>query len=606
MTNPSNSFEVVLQPIGRRITVPSGLTVLDATRLAGVELVAICGGEGVCGTCRVRVTEGSVSPLNLNEEGELTDDDIKIGYRLACQAQILSNVRIDIPPESFSSPQRLQVEGQEIPTELDPLVAFSDVLIPSANLTDLRSDLTRLRSVLPPAIPADIKIPLSLAKKIPGKIRSEKGSVRLAIRGGELVSILSAGLPLYGLAVDIGTTKLAAYLVDLGNGETVAKTGAMNPQITYGEDVISRITYANENANGAETLQSRLVETLNNILQELRKSVDIEQDQVVDAVMVGNTAMHHLLAGLPVRQLGESPYVAAVGEAMEFKAREIGLQLAEGAYIFMPPNIAGYVGADHVAMLLGADLSNVTRTTVALDIGTNTEISLFHNGRHFSCSCASGPAFEGAHINNGMRAAPGAIERVRIEGDKVLVQTIGDEPATGICGSGILDVIAELIKNGLLDKRGLLSGTHPALQNITGKTEFVLVPASKTATHKDISVSRQDVNEIQLAKAAIRAGVEVLLSQAGIEDKDIERFIVAGAFGTYLDISSAVQIGMFPDIPRDRFEQIGNAAGGGARKLLISRHQRQLADRIAGNVNYVELATHPNFMKIYVKALAFG
>jgi uncharacterized 2Fe-2S/4Fe-4S cluster protein (DUF4445 family) len=606
MTNPSNSFEVVLQPIGRRITVPSGLTVLDATRLAGVELVAICGGEGVCGTCRVRVTEGSVSPLNLNEEGELTDDDIKIGYRLACQAQILSNVRIDIPPESFSSPQRLQVEGQEIPTELDPLVAFSDVLIPSANLTDLRSDLTRLRSVLPPAIPADIKIPLSLAKKIPGKIRSEKGSVRLAIRGGELVSILSAGLPLYGLAVDIGTTKLAAYLVDLGNGETVAKTGAMNPQITYGEDVISRITYANENVNGAETLQSRLVETLNNILQELRKSVDIEQDQVVDAVMVGNTAMHHLLAGLPVRQLGESPYVAAVGEAMEFKAREIGLQLAEGAYIFMPPNIAGYVGADHVAMLLGADLSNVTRTTVALDIGTNTEISLFHNGRHFSCSCASGPAFEGAHINNGMRAAPGAIERVRIEGDKVLVQTIGDEPATGICGSGILDVIAELIKNGLLDKRGLLSGTHPALQNITGKTEFVLVPASKTATHKDISVSRQDVNEIQLAKAAIRAGVEVLLSQAGIEDKDIERFIVAGAFGTYLDISSAVQIGMFPDIPRDRFEQIGNAAGGGARKLLISRHQRQLADRIAGNVNYVELATHPNFMKIYVKALAFG
>jgi len=606
MKTPTSSFEVILQPIGRRITVPSGLSVLDAARLAGVELVAICGGEGICGTCRVRVTEGSVSPLNLNEEGELSDEDIKKGFRLACQAQILSNVRIDIPPESFSSPQRLQVEGQEIPTELDPLVAFSDVLIPSANLTDLRSDLTRLRSILSPAIPADIKIPLNLAKKIPGKIRSEKGRVRLAIHGGELVSILSAGLPLYGLAVDIGTTKLAAYLVDLSTGETIAKTGAMNPQITYGEDVISRITYANENPNGAEILRSRLVETLNNLLQEFRKAVNIEQDQVVESVMVGNTAMHHLLSGLPVRQLGESPYVAAVGEAMEFKATEIGLQMAEGANLFMPPNIAGYVGSDHVAMLLGADLSHVTRTTVALDIGTNTEISLFHNGNHYSCSCASGPAFEGAHINNGMRAAPGAIERVRIDGEEVLVQTIGDEPAIGICGSGILDIIAELIRNGLLDKRGLLGGVHPSLRTTAGKTEFVLAPASTTASNKDVTISRQDVNEIQLAKAAIRAGVEVLLNQAGIQDMDIERFIVAGAFGTYLDIGSAVRIGMFPDIPRDRFEQIGNAAGGGARKLLVSRHQRQLADCIASKVNYVELATHPNFMKIYVKALAFG
>jgi uncharacterized 2Fe-2S/4Fe-4S cluster protein (DUF4445 family) len=603
--DPVKSFEVILQPIGRRITVPKGATVLDAARLAGVELVAICGGEGVCGTCKVRVVEGQLSEINLNEEGELSSDELQKGFRLACQAEILSNVRIDIPPESFTTAQRLQVEGQEIPTELDPLVTAVDVHVPPANLADLRSDLSRLRSALPASIPVELKISLELARIIPGCIRSEKGEVRLAVRQNELVSILPAGKKLYGLAVDIGTTKLAAYLVNLESGETAEKAGAMNPQIAYGEDVISRISYANEHAEGARTLQARLVETLNNLLADLSGQAHLLPEQVVEAVLVGNTAMHHLCAGLPVKQLGESPYVAAVGEAIEYPGRDIGLHLAEGAYVYMPPNIAGYVGADHVAMLLGADLSQVSKTTVALDIGTNTEISLFHAGNHYSCSCASGPAFEGAHIQHGMRAAPGAIERVRIEEDIVRVQTIGDEPAVGICGSGILDVIAELRKNGLLDKRGILKGSHPAMRVNEGKTEFILVPPEKSGTHKDVTVNRQDVNEIQLAKAAIRAGVEVLLVEAGIQDADIERFIVAGAFGTYLDIESAVRIGMFPDILRELFSQVGNAAGAGARKLLVSRHQRQLADKLSRDVNYVELANHPDFMKIYVRALAF-
>jgi uncharacterized 2Fe-2S/4Fe-4S cluster protein (DUF4445 family) len=603
--DPVKSFEVILQPIGRRITVPKGATVLDAARLAGVELVAICGGEGVCGTCKVRVVEGQFSEINLNEEGELSSDELQKGFRLACQAEILSNVRIDIPPESFTTAQRLQVEGQEIPTELDPLVTAVDVHVPPANLADLRSDLSRLRSALPASIPVELKISLELARIIPGCIRSEKGEVRLAVRQNELVSILPAGKKLYGLAVDIGTTKLAAYLVNLESGETAEKAGAMNPQIAYGEDVISRISYANEHAEGARTLQARLVETLNNLLADLSGQAHLLPEQVVEAVLVGNTAMHHLCAGLPVKQLGESPYVAAVGEAIEYPGRDIGLHLAEGAYVYMPPNIAGYVGADHVAMLLGADLSQVSKTTVALDIGTNTEISLFHAGNHYSCSCASGPAFEGAHIQHGMRAAPGAIERVRIEEDIVRVQTIGDEPAVGICGSGILDVIAELRKNGLLDKRGILKGSHPAMRVNEGKTEFILVPPEKSGTHKDVTVNRQDVNEIQLAKAAIRAGVEVLLVEAGIQDADIERFIVAGAFGTYLDIESAVRIGMFPDILRELFSQVGNAAGAGARKLLVSRHQRQLADKLSRDVNYVELANHPDFMKIYVRALAF-
>ena len=600
------SHDVILQPIGRRVTIPDGSTVLDAARLAGVELVTICGGEGVCGTCKIRLVEGQLSEVNSKEECEFSSEELNEGFRLACQAEILGDIRIEIPPESFSTPQRLQVEGQEIPTELDPIVTGLDVKTQPASLKDLRSDLTRLRSALAKSNRADFQININVVANLPTLLRSENGEIRLVFRKNELVSILPSGSKLVGLAVDIGTTKLAAYLVDLETGETLAKAGAMNPQIAYGEDVISRISYANDHLDGAKILQSRLVETLNKLLENLTKEVNIDQAQVVEAVMVGNTAMHHLFSGLPVKQLGESPYVAAVGESLSFVGRDIGLELATGANVYMPPNIAGYVGADHVAMLLGADLFQVNQTTIALDIGTNTEISLFHAGKHYSCSCASGPAFEGAHIQAGMRAAQGAIERVQIDGMEIRVQTIGDEPAVGICGSGILDVIAELKKNKLLDKKGVLKGDHPALREKEKNTHFVLVPAERTGTGKDVSISRQDINEIQLAKAAIRAGVEVLLAEAGIHDEDIQSFIVAGAFGTYLDISSAIQIGMFPDIPRQRFKQIGNAAGAGARKLLVSMYQRQMADTLADKVKYVELATHPDFMKIYVKALAFA
>lgn len=645
MTKPN--YEVVLQPIGRRIEVPAGTNLLDAARLAGVELVAICGGEGTCGTCRVRPVSGQLSPRTLTEQAELSDGDLVAGDRLACQAEVLSDVRVDIPPESLTTPQRLQLEGQEIPTALDPVVVPLEVEVPPPSLSDLRSDLTRLRDVLTGFGHADLRFSLPVSADLPEKLRANNWRIRLALRGDEVVAVLppislttddcsliTDHCSLYGLAVDVGTTKLAAYLVNLETGETAAKAGAMNPQIAYGEDVISRIAYVNDHPDEAQTLQAKLVERLDHLVDELCAEAKVSRAQVVEAVIVGNTAMHHLFAGLPVKQLGEAPYVAAVGEAMEFPASQVGLELAVGAYVYLPPNIAGYIGADHVSMLLGAGVAEVIeprssedreerltfakedntsrssslrgKTILALDIGTNTEISLFHAGTHYSCSCASGPAFEGAHITDGMRAAPGAIERVRIDGEAVQVHTIGGGAPVGICGSGILDAVAELLKSGLLDARGVLKGLHPLLRVDNNKPKFILTPAEKSGAGRDVAVSRQDVNEIQLAKGAIRAGIEILLKEAGIEDKDIHSFIVAGAFGTYLDLESAIRIGMFPDLPRPRFKQVGNAAGGGARRLLVSKKQRKLADEIACEANYIELAVHPDFMQAYVKALAFG
>lgn len=609
------TFHLDLQPIGKRIDVPAGTNLLDACQQAGVELVAICGGAGVCGTCRVHLLKGQLSDFSLTEMEELTDDERAAGIRQACQVEVLSDIVIEIPPESLSATQRLSIEGTEDDFEWEQKIVQSfDVETVPATLTDLRPDTTRVLDALctnegpfdlPLTTPYEFTFDSEAVKSLAGILRGNDWKARVVIRHtDEIVAFLPPETPVFGLAVDIGTTKVAAYLVDMDSGETVAKSGAMNPQIAYGEDIISRIRYINDHpADGLKTLQGRIIETLNNLVDELSKEAKVKREQIVEAVIVGNTAMHHIFAGLPVKQLGDAPYMATVGEALSIKARDLGLKLAAGGTIYLPPNIAGFVGADHVAMLVGAGLHDVNETIVALDIGTNTELSLYHQGRHWSCSCPSGPAFEGAHIEDGMRAAPGAVERVRIEGDEVKVHTIGNADAVGICGSGILDAIAECQKAGLLTQKGAFTGTHPRLRGSGTAAEFVLVPAAKSKTGRDVRMTRRDVNEIQLAKGAVRAGAEALLDVAGIKAEELQQVILAGAFGTYLDLDSAVGIGMLPRTERTRYQQIGNAAGTGARRMLVSVEQREIAENIARDVEFVELAKHPSFTKIYSQAL---
>jgi uncharacterized 2Fe-2S/4Fe-4S cluster protein (DUF4445 family) len=304
-----------------------------------------------------------------------------------------------------------------------------------------------------------------------------------------------------------------------------------------------------------------------------------------------------------VAQLGASPYIAAVTEPLDIEAEYLGLVLAPGAKIYLPPNIAGYVGADHVSMLLATETWQAQAPTIALDIGTNTEISLAVDNQILSCSCASGPAFEGAHIHAGMRAAPGAVEYVRIYGDDIRVQTIGNRPAVGICGSGILDVVAELRAADIVGRTGRFQQQHPRVVPYKGGGAFLLVESKNTGNSHDVLVTRRDVNEIQLAKGAIRAGVDVLLTEAGLTYNDLEAFVVAGAFGTYLDLKSATRIGMFPPLPLDRFRQVGNAAGAGARQMLVSQSRRYTAESIVDRVRYIELTAHPDFTDVYMGAM---
>jgi uncharacterized 2Fe-2S/4Fe-4S cluster protein (DUF4445 family) len=598
----NDSVEIDLQPVGRRTTITTEQTLLDAAQAAGVELVAVCGGTGTCATCRVRVMTGELTPVTANEEFELDAAELAAGYRLACQVKPLSDVRVDIPPESLTTPQRTQVEGREVEIELDPVVLPIEVQLPAPDLFDLRSDVTRLKAALGDQA---ISIGYAALTDLSDRLRRYHWSARVARRNASVIAVLPRESRLIGLAVDVGTTKLAAYLVDLEQGHTVAKLGAMNPQIAYGEDVISRIAYCNRHVDGRATLQRKLIETLNLLIGEMCREANITRDQIVEAVIVGNTAMHHLFAGLPVQQLGMSPYVAAISDALEVRARDLGLEIAPEAPIYLPPNIAGFVGADHVAMLLATDTWHTAKTVVALDIGTNTEITVAHRGQLICCSCASGPAFEGAHITAGMRAAPGAIERVQISDGEVHLHTIGQQPPVGICGSGILDAIAEMLQVGLLNSRGLLNKEHPRVRVHDRKTEFVLAPAMFSGHGRDVMITRGDVNEIQLAKSAIRVGIDVLLAECGVTAADIDEFIVAGAFGTYLDLNSAVRIGMFPDLPRERFQQVGNAAGTGARQMLVSAQRRRLAQDLAQRDRYIELTTYPDFTSRFVAALYF-
>lgn len=604
-------YSIEFEPIGRRGERPEGETLLQAAQALGVDLVSICGGAGTCGRCKVQVMAGAVSPVSERERKALSDAELQQGFRLACRATPLSDCRVHVPPESLTAPQRTQVEGLAVPVQPDPAVRAYEVQPEPASLDDPRADDARLQAALLRVRPdSALHFDLALLQQLsphlreadaPGGAVREPPQLSLALRGSEVVAAGPAGTRWLGLAVDIGSTKIAGYLVDLESGQTLAAQGLMNPQIAYGEDIIARLNHAGKGAAEAARLQELLVSALNGLAAGLCREVGAQPAQIVDAVAVGNTAIHHLLLRLPVGQLAQSPYVPAVSAPLDVKARDLGLALAPGAYLHTLPNIAGFVGADHVAMLLATGVAEAHGLTLAIDIGTNTEMCLAADGELMSASCASGPAFEGAHIRCGMRAAPGAIERVRIDGDQVICQTIGHQPPVGICGSGLLDAVAQLSLCGVLDRTGRLRD-HPRVRQGESGREFVLAGADEGAGQA-ITLSQRDVRELQLAKGAIRSGIDLLLAANGRRAEEVERVILAGAFGTYIDVVSAIAIGMLPGLPLERFQQVGNAAGTGARLALVSQAMRRAAAELAGRVRYLELARAPGFARTFAQAM---
>jgi uncharacterized 2Fe-2S/4Fe-4S cluster protein (DUF4445 family) len=604
-------FTIDFEPIGRRGECDNDQSLLDCARQLNVDIVSICGGIGNCERCKVQVIAGQVTKPTLEEEASLTKEEITQGYRLACQAYPLSDVKLHVPPESLTAPQRTQIEGLEVDVMPEPPVHGFDLSLSVPTLDSPIADDVNLWNSLgvswiAPASggiydnPTYREIDFHVQQTLSKKLRDLDWNVRVALRGNELIALDAPGTRWLGLAVDIGTTKIAGYLVDMETGKTPASRGLMNPQISYGEDVISRIVAASKSEENALKLQTLLSDALNQLAVDLCAEIKADPTHIAEAVVVGNTAIHHLFLRLPVKQLGLAPYIPAIRSAVDLKAREIGLQIAPGAYVHLLPNIAGYVGADHVALLLATRMAEAEKTTLAIDIGTNTEICLSHRGHMTSVSCASGPALEGAHIKFGMRAAPGAIEHVRLSGERLEIQTIGGETPVGICGSGLLDVVAQLRLNQVLDRNGKMAPDgHSFMRNNNGTVEFLL---AEREGQGPITISQKDVRELQLAKAAIRLGVQALVIAEGITENDVEQVIIAGAFGTYINIESAITIGMLPALPLERYKQVGNAAGTGARLALISQSQRTKAQEIAQQDGYIELAAVPNFARKFAEA----
>ncbi|MBS7624714.1 DUF4445 domain-containing protein [Candidatus Bathyarchaeota archaeon] len=596
---------ITFQPEGKRVEVPPGNTILDAAKAAGVDLISICGGMGRCGKCRVIVEDKgeNVSPLTEIEHRLLSDHEISLGYRLACQAIIKGPLPVRIPEESRTGRQRLQIEGIETPVYLEPSVKKYFIEVPPPNLQDIRSDVDRLIDTLREKYGLEnLAIEYAILKDLPLVLRESGWKVTVVVWDGKNIIGVEPGDTtnrMFGCAFDIGTTKIAGYLLDLNTGRVLAVDSLVNPQILYGEDVISRIAYASRGSNELSDIQRAVIDGVNKILKSLIDKTGVKSSEIYEMTVVGNTAMHHLFLGICPKYVALSPYAPAIKRSINVRARELGVEVNQNGNIHLLPLIGGFVGADTVAVILATRIHERDEICMALDIGTNTEVVLGNKREILACSCASGPAFEGAHIKYGMRAASGAIEKVKINPENLDVEykTVDGIKPRGLCGSAIVDAIAEMFRAGVIDIFGTFNKniSSPRLRLGSDGYEFVLAWKHETAIDRDIVITQRDIREIQLAKAAIHTGCMILMRKMGVKEADISTLFIAGAFGSYLNPASARTIGMYPEIPLERVKVVGNAAGTGARMALVSNSKRKEAEEISKSVKYIELGAERDF-----------
>ncbi len=600
-------YIVDFEPLGQRGRCRDSESILDCARRLSIEISGVCGGRGTCGTCRIQVTSGQLSEPTRSELDSLSPQELNDGWRLACQASPAADCRVVIPPESMSFSQRIQLEGLEVAVSPQPAVKAYHIKLTPPTLSNQQADADRLLTALNKKYKLSCTdIDIAVLRTLSKEIRARKWDFQVSVRDNEVIALGKHPGQNVGLAVDIGTTTIAGYLVDPDSGQTLATQGVMNPQIGYGEDIISRINYSVKSSRHARRMQKLAVDKLNELASSLCSEAGADIGTIVDAVVVGNTAMHHLCLALPVKQLALTPFVPAVEAALDVRARDLGLRIAQGAYVHFPPVIAGFIGADHVATLLAAESSAADGPVIVLDIGTNTEVSLVNGNSVTATSCASGPAFEGGHIKHGMRAGKGAIERLRITGNEVSYQTIENAPPAGICGSGVLDAMAQLYLAGAIDEGGRFKSDHPLVSTGSSNGEFVIAEREEKDGDQAITITQRDIRELQLAKAAIRTGIQLLLEDSGIVEEQVKQVVIAGAFGSYIDLSSAVAVGLLPSLPLDNFRQVGNAAGMGAKLALISIAERNRAIALASRVRYLELASTPEFRKTFIEAGFIG
>ncbi len=608
--------KIVFIPQNKEITVESGTNLLKAADQAGLYVEGDCAGKGTCGKCKVKIVKGDGGNPTKAEQKHLSEKELSEGWILSCQKKAKEDLTIEVPVQKAAYLRKTTLAGGVEDMEADPMVEKIAVKLSRPAVKDQTADLERLLQQLERE---DLSVELRELSKLPGMLRDNNYSVTAAIIGKRIISIEPGDTSdqLYGIAFDFGTTTIMGSLLDLQKAEVIAVAAATNPQNIYGADVISRINYASEGEDELKMLQKKVIEAANEIISDLLKQTKVAKDRVYEIVAVGNTTMSHLFMGVDPTYLAPAPFIPAYSRALEVEASELNLTINPAGRVIFLPNIAGYVGSDTLGVILATEMDQNSSDCAAIDIGTNGELVLAANGRLMACSTAAGPAFEGAQIKQGMRASAGAVEAVQYIDNDFKISTIDDAPARGICGSGLIDAAAALVDAGLINATGKLINPEEnpdqvpekfktRLKQAEGGMEFILVSGGDSESGEDIVLSQSDLRELQLAKGAIYAGLKILLKEAELKENDLDKILLAGAFGNYVRKESALTIGLLPQLSPEKIVAVGNAAGDGSRMALASKKVRERAFGLPEIVEHLELSTRQDFQEIFVDALKFG
>jgi len=618
-----NKYFVAFYPDDVAVLVEPGTTILQAAALAGIELKSTCGAIGTCGRCAVKLKQGKIDYRN---ESRISLKLREQGYVIACQARVAGNLVIEVPKDSRlvehqvllgKSPVLLAEKKYDLTKgfAFKPLCTKLFLELKPPTREENTSDWVRVKNEIKKyRVEKDITISLAGMRMLTETLRQGdwRITVTLVSLNGSTSEIVRiepghSETPAYGLAIDIGTTTVVLWLVDMVTGQVVDQTGTYNKQALYGDDVISRMIFATSETNGLQKLHQAVINTINNLLEKIFSRNNACKKDLYVAVVAGNTTMEHFFLGLSPKYIRLDPYVPVITDYLPVTAAEIGLDLNENARVFCMPSVASYVGGDIVSGVLATEMAKREETVLFIDIGTNGEIVLGNKDWLMCCACSAGPAFEGGGITFGMRAMKGAIERVLIDRNtlEVFIKTIGDRQPMGICGSGLIDSIAKLRQAGLIDRTGKFNSdakTSRLRKNSEGM-EFVLVWAQETECGKDIVLTEGDIKNVIRSKGAIFAGIQSLLKAVQMDLSQVDKIMIAGGFGNYLNIEDAIEIGLLPDISHDKYEFVGNTSVKGAQLSLLSREAFQETERIGKMMTYIELSSDNNFMEEFVAAM---
>jgi len=605
-------MKICFLPNGSEYTMEPGKSILMLADEAGIDIDGNCAGNGTCGKCKVRVISGNDERLSKEEKSILTSSEIIDGYRLACKFLPLNDVIVEVPLAEGAAKRKTKLVVMPDGFIVKDKFKKEYIHIETSTINSQTAELEKIKKAC--GLKGGATISSSLIKKIP-ELLAEGRNLTVTVREDEIIDIEfgDTSKECYGLAIDMGTTTVVGHLWNLITGELIGVRAVTNPQGLYGADVISRITYANENIENLNNIHEKIIGCINGIAAKFSEEYDVKLNYIYDITVVGNTTMSHLFLGVNPRQLAGSPFTPVFVKGVKELALGLKINVNQNAKYYLLPNIAGHVGSDITAGVISTDILHEEGIHLMIDVGTNGEIVLTGKGTAMTCSTAAGPAFEGSSVFKGMRAAEGAIERIQMDED-VHIKVIGNAAPKGICGSGIIDAVAQLVRNGLIDwtgkfikpeamrKKNISESIVSRFRKSERGNEFVLAYNSDV---EDVVILQKDIREVQLAKAAIYAGIKIMMKRMKITDEDLEMIHIAGAFGNYIDIDSALTIGLLPKINKDKIISEGNSAGIGACMALLSTDKREEAEKIAENIVHVELAACAEFQDEYLKAMSF-